>query len=243
MASVSTQPELDVAQPPAVPSLSNAHRWIDLGLVLLVAFGNSILGSIIRSFHPASVSRSNSGIGLAILGEGIALSLFFVLFNRQGRQLSDLGFGFRWTDVPKGFALTVVSFMFMGLLAIIVPDAYSLITLRKFPYNTSVSNIFTSSLWLIVPFLLLNPFFEEILVRGYLMTEWISLRGSVALAAIISLAVQTSYHLYYGVYGALIVGCGLSVFAVYYAKSRRLMPVILAHMFWDFTTVLAKLHR
>jgi membrane protease YdiL (CAAX protease family) len=39
------------------------------------------------------------------------------------------------------------------------------------------------------------------------------------------------------------VGCGLAVFAIYYAKSRRLMPVILAHMLWDFTTVLSKLHH
>ena len=99
-----------------------------------------------------------------------------------------------------------------------------------------------TSIWLVLPFLVLNAFFEEVIVRGYFMTELIELRKSVVLAAVISLAVQTSYHLYYGVYGAAMVGCGLSVFAIYYAKSRRLMPVILAHMLWDFTTVLAKMH-
>ena len=75
------------------------------------------------------------------------------------------------------------------------------------------------------------------------MTELIDLRKSVALAAVVSLGLQTSYHLYYGVFGATIVGCGLAVFAIYYAKSRRLMPVIFAHMLWDFTTVFSKLHH
>jgi membrane protease YdiL (CAAX protease family) len=35
------------------------------------------------------------------------------------------------------------------------------------------------SLWLLIPFLVLNPFFEEILVRGYLTTELADLCGSM----------------------------------------------------------------
>ena len=62
------------------------------------------------------------------------------------------------------------------------------------------------------------------------MTEWIDF-AALRDGRFISLAVQTSYHLYYGVFGALMVGCGLSVLAISYAKSRRLMPVILAHIF------------
>jgi membrane protease YdiL (CAAX protease family) len=241
MASVSTQPGLEVARP-EVPYASNAHRWIDLGLVLLVAFGHSILGSIIQWFHPASVIRSNSAIGLSILGEAIALLLFFILFGRQERRLTDIGLSFRWTDIPKGLGLAIVSLIFMRITAIAVPYIYFLVTLRDFPFNASSSNVFTASLWLLIPFLLLNPFFEEILVRGYLMTEWISLRGSAVLAAIISVTFQTGYHLYYGLYGAMMVGCGLSVFAIYFANSRRLIPVILAHMFWDLTLLWSKLH-
>jgi hypothetical protein len=132
MASVSTQPGLEVAQT-EVPDVSNAHRWIDLGLVLLVAFGQSILGSIIQWFHPATVIRSNSAIGLAILGEAIALLLFFVLFGRQERRLTDIGLSFRWTDIPKGLGLTIVSLIFIRIMAVAVPYVYFLVTLRTFP--------------------------------------------------------------------------------------------------------------
>lgn len=115
---------------------------------------------------------------------------------------------------------------------------------HKSPQLPDISTRFdATSLWFLIPLLLLNPFFEETLVRGYLMTELIELRHSVALAVVVSLAVQTSYHLYYGIYGALTVGSGLSVFALYYAKSRRLTPVILAHLLWDLTALLGAWHR
>jgi len=96
----------------------------------------------------------------------------------------------------------------------------------------------SSSFWLLIPFLMLNPFYEEILVRGYLMTEIIELRSSVVLATLVSIALQTSYHLYYGVVGALTVGSGLAVLALYYAKTRDLMPVIVAHLLWDLMALL-----
>jgi hypothetical protein len=50
MASTITQPELKIAISPETLSVSNAHRWIDLGLVLLVAFAVPLLGSIDRAF-------------------------------------------------------------------------------------------------------------------------------------------------------------------------------------------------
>jgi len=75
------------------------------------------------------------------------------------------------------------------------------------------------------------------------MTELIDLRKSALLATVISLMVQTSYHLYYGLAGAIVVGSGLAVLAIYFAKSRRLMPVILAHMLWDSTAIFGFLHR
>jgi membrane protease YdiL (CAAX protease family) len=242
MASPITQPELEISPPAEVPSVSNAHRWIDLSLVLMVAFAASILGSIHLAFHPGPITYSNIRLVLGILDEGIGLALFLVLFKRQGRRLQNIGFEFRWTDLPKALGLTVLAFTAMVAMIVTVRHAYFLITLRNLQEGPR-SGFSGASIWLIVPFLILNAFFEEMLVRGYLMTELIDLRKSVVFAAVISLAVQTSYHLYYGVYGAAMVGCGLAVFAIYYARSRRLMPVILAHMLWDFTTVLSKLHH
>lgn len=241
MAAASTQPEVQIPQHPVSP-VSRAHRWTDLGLVLLVAFAVSILGSIFRAFHLGPLNYSNARLVLGMIDEAIPLVLLFVLLKRQGRSLQDLGFSFRWTDLPKGVGLAVLGLfgMFIGFIAI--RFLYYSFTLHSFTDSGVHNNFSATSIWLILPFLVLNGFHEEIIVRGYLMTEWMELRGSAQMAAFISLAVQTSYHLYYGVFGALTVGCGLSVFAIYYAKSRRLMPVILAHIFWDLFTVFSRLH-
>lgn len=226
-----------------IPSKTQSYRWIDLGLVIAVAFGGSILASLYLAFHPEPLKYSNIRLLGGILTELTSILLFFVLFVRQGRRLGDIGFSFRWTDLPEGLALILTAGGVMWVAYVCIDYAWFFITLRS-PYWFGSRMMFADvSIWLLVPFLVLNPFFEEILVRGYLTTELIDLRGSVWLASFVSLAVQTSYHLYYGIAGALVVGCGLAVFAIYYARSRRLMPVITAHMIWDLTALLAAWHR
>ena len=86
---------------------------------------------------------------------------------------------------------------------------------------------------LALPFILLNPFFEELIVRAYLMTEIRELTGSATLALAVSVLFQSAYHLYYGWWGALSVGFMFLAFAVYFAKYRRALPVVVAHGIQD----------
>lgn len=243
MASPSTQIAPDVASPPISTSSSNTQRWVDLSLVIAVAFGGAIVVSICTAFHPVPPKYSNIRLLSGIVAEGTALCLFAALFRRQGRQLRNLGFAFRWTDLPKALGLAVAALVAMRTASPVLKYAWFLITLRD-PQWVDARGMFSSvSLWLLVPFLILNPLFEETLVRGYLTTELIELRHSVFLGTVISILFQASYHLYYGISGALVVGCGFTIFALYYAKSRRLMPIILAHLMWDLTALLGAWHR
>lgn len=86
---------------------------------------------------------------------------------------------------------------------------------------------------MMVPFSLLNPFFEELVVRAYLMTEVKDLSGSWILSAALSVAIQTSYHLYYGWEGALALSFQFLALSIYYARTRRITPIIIAHGFFD----------
>ena len=63
-----------------------------------------------------------------------------------------------------------------------------------------------------VPYSLLNPFFEELTVRAYLMSEVQDLTGSMNLAAFLSVVVQFSYHLYYGWTGAIALSFQFLIF-------------------------------
>lgn len=223
--------EIHGFEPPDAKAL-HRHRWIDLGLVLLVAFVPSIGTSVYHLFYPAPHNYTNAEIAVGLLHELTALTLFVVLFSRQNRRVRELGISFHWTDLPKGLYLLIGSFITAFLASYATRSTWFLMTHKELPVGVR-STFAATSFWLLVPFLILNPFFEEILVRGYLMTEIIELRSSVVLGTLISISVQTSYHLYYGVEGAIFVGGGLAIFALYYAKTRQLAPVIVAHMLWD----------
>lgn len=84
---------------------------------------------------------------------------------------------------------------------------------------------------------LVNPFFEEVWVCGYLMTvlkrshnPWLAISASVVLRVL--------YHLYQGARGVLsITPVGL-IFGVWYARTGRLWPLIVAHSVADLLALL-----
>src|SRR6266705_4901806 len=84
-----------------------------------------------------------------------------------------------------------------------------------------------------VTWVIINPFFEELLVRAYTMTEVLWLTQSGALAVLVSVAIQAFYHLYQGVPAALGHGATFLVFSLYYLRTRRIAPVVLAHLYLD----------
>jgi membrane protease YdiL (CAAX protease family) len=86
---------------------------------------------------------------------------------------------------------------------------------------------------------ILNGLFEELIVRGFLMTEIKRFTGSGLFAVWCSVAVQVSYHFYQGAPLALSHAATFLVFAGYYAKTNRLMPVVVAHIMSDFMSILA----
>ena len=105
--------------------------------------------------------------------------------------------------------------------------------IRKFCEVSRWQGLLRASACTVIPFVLLNPFFEELIVRAYLMTEVQDLTGSSALAILVSVIVQFSYHLYYGWAGAISLSFQFLIFALYYARSRNISPVIVAHGLFD----------
>ena len=84
-----------------------------------------------------------------------------------------------------------------------------------------------------IAFVLVNPVFEELIVRAYTMSQVIELGGSRFLAIVISVALQVSYHLYQGLVRSIAVAATFTVFSIYFARTRRIMPVVVAHFCID----------
>jgi membrane protease YdiL (CAAX protease family) len=167
-----------------------------------------------------------------IAHESLSLLLLVYVLSRRKLGLGDLGLTWARRDVVPSFVVTVLAGLSYVAGAIIIQllhyELYG--TMAQGP----VANQFFSkpTIWAL-PFMLLNPFFEELIVRAYVMTEIKELTGSTMMAIIFSVLLQASYHLYYGWMGALSVAFPFIVFAIYYARSRRAVPIIIAHEVFD----------
>ena len=92
-------------------------------------------------------------------------------------------------------------------------------------------------------FQFLNPFFEELIIRAYLITEVRSLTGSATKAIILSTVLQATYHLYQGAPSAIGHGAAFLIWSIYYARTNRVAPIILAHLYSDVGGTLWYLFR
>lgn len=214
-------------------------RWFELFLVVVVACAGSFLSSlyVLKNGPSAAPHISNARWSVGIVHEATALLLLGYVLSRRKLRFKDLGLHWSLRDVGVGLVLAAVSYVAYGLGYGVVhalhdaifPSAARELTARDFFAHPTV---------LAIPFSLLNPFFEELIVRAYLMTEVTALTGSSALAVASSVAVQFSYHLYYGWQGAVALAFLFLIFSLYYARSRKALPVIVAHGFFDVYTLI-----
>lgn len=230
-----TTPSETAPAAPALGSGSKALRWFELSLVLLVCFGGALLNSIqiLRNGAPSIASQQNMRWSFQFLEEVIGLLLLGYVLWRRKMSISDLGL--RWTgrDLLTGFLITLAGYLSYAVGYSIVHFIQQALFHPTVARTVSVRAIFGHPSLMAIPLALLNPFFEELIVRAYLMTEIGELTGSWMLAVAVSVAVQTAYHLYYGWLTALSLGFQFLLFALYYAKTRRATPIVLAHGIFD----------
>ena len=91
--------------------------------------------------------------------------------------------------------------------------------------------------WWTIPVLLFaavqNALLEEVIVVGYLMERLRELRWKVPLIIAASALLRGSYHLYQG-WGGFVGNAIMGVlFAFYYTRRRRVMPLVVAHTIMD----------
>ena len=223
-------------------------RWLELLLVLGVCFGTDILYSanilitdpFLKHSHP---DRKAFTLLTEILVEVAQLALLAYVLFRQGRRFRDIGLNFRWTDILVAVPLYGVAFWARRFVQDFASHA-----LGQKPYHAGYwhavkygwdFDIGISSAYLVatVALALINPFAEELIVRAYMITEVRILTGKTAVAVIASTLFAASYHFYQGVLPAIGQMALFFVFSLYYARTGRIMPVVLAHMAADLLQV------
>lgn len=167
------------------------------------------------------------GIFFALIPVALALYLLLRDDIRPGRDLGidfrrpghDIGWG---TGLAAGIGipglLLVYAALQLGVNAQIVPSGLQ-------PY------------WWAVPVLVLaaiqNSVLEEVIVVGYLMTRLRAGGMPMVWIVVCSAVLRGSYHLYQG-FGAFVGNAVMGVvFALFFLRTKRVMPLIVAHAILD----------
>jgi uncharacterized protein len=133
-----------------------------------------------------------------------------------------------WFDLGSATALAAV---------IGIPGVGLYVVARRLGVNTIVAAANLPHIWWAVPVLVLaaaaNGILEEVVVVGYLVTRLEQLGWDRWRAVAASALLRGSYHLYQGV-GAFVGNAVMGVvFGVFFLRTRRIIPLVVAHTVLD----------
>jgi membrane protease YdiL (CAAX protease family) len=238
---------------PSPERLPRAVLRNEVLLVLGVSLGASAVYSIVsliaKLTAPAPLSSQTTALNTSVTPDRPWLDLTYqllgVLFNvvpallalhllrrDRGDALGDLGLTplvrRPWFDLAAGAVLAaVIGIPGIGLYA----------AAKALGVNTTVAAANLPGVWWAVPVLVLaaagNAVLEEVVVVGYLLTRLrgLGLRTWHAVAA--SALLRGSYHLYQGIGGFIGNAVMGVVFALFFLRTKRLWPLIVAHTLLD----------
>ena len=249
------KPPVLVTEPPSLPPekfwTERQLLILEVLVVCLITFGSAIIASSYHFIYGYSdTTRETTGSpfyswSVRIEREVVALGLVWYLLLRRGKTFKDLGLVWVWKDL--GWAIFLIcagSLAFKGIYEGI--HFAGLASFTRQANDMRVGDILFGGGVSLMTFLfqIVNPFFEELIVRAYLMTQVRFLTGSVWTAILISTILQTSYHFYQGAPAAFGHAGTFLIFSIFYAKTKRITPVIFAHLYSDVGgTVWYLVHR
>ena len=216
-------------------------RWRHLTLVLWVSVSMPVLGSFYYLFGgTAATNPTYQGYRLwgGLIPEASGLLVLWYVLAGQGKTWRHIGWSPSLVDIRRALGLflasTAVSWV-AYIPAQYLYRAYSGAFLAQKSLNSTLAFGISA---LSVAFVCVNPFFEELIVRAYTISELTDLGANRTVAIAISVVVQLSYHLYQGFANVVVLALVFTVFSIYYSRTRRIVPVVLVHLgldlFWLF---------
>lgn len=198
----------------------------ELVLVSIVAFGyftaTSVAWLLVR---PAAFTLGTPQVTRGLLIELALFAAFAAILRARGWTAARLGLRFSVASALAGIPLFM---LFMVLYAIAAGVALRVMPIAEFRFSVH------APFWLMILFIVVNSFYEEITVTGYVIAALSSEGAALAITA--STLIRFAYHLYQGPIAAVtILPLGVLFGAVFW-RWRTLTPLIVAHTLTNLLT-------
>jgi membrane protease YdiL (CAAX protease family) len=204
---------------------------VEFLVVVMWAFGLAIFSSILAVGVTSDATVFDNRALISLVITELLQFAFLTWFLRiRGWTIGKIGLRATWRTSAGGVLLAVA----MYALFIVLHKAASAALPQIFEsaqrqYPTASPAL---SMELVFVVSVVNGFFEEIFVAGYVITALLQVR-SMWLAINVSTVIRLLYHLYQGPLGVLyVIPLGL-VLGYVFARTRQLWPLILAHILID----------
>ena len=231
-----SRPErLPLPPPPAAPHV----LWLELGLVLVLAFAPGALSLLVLAIGTGANTNGSeqllpaivSGLFSAFLSWSPVLLIAYLLVRSgEGRRGIGLGRFEGRADGLVGLGLWVASFVLVLILAWV----FSPLGHREVDFlPNELPQWFRWVDALVIA--VTAGVTEEVVVRGYAQTRLEQLKVPTAMVLVLPTALWGILHLYQGASAALTVFCLGMLYAWYFHRTRRLWPIIIAHGLFDLT--------
>lgn len=196
---------------------------------MLGAFGMFVMSSLTAAFAGGSSSPlTNDALLDLVAYEAVLLAMLGIFLSLRGWRPADVGLSPTLKDTAIGGVIVLADYM----VYIVAWSIYSQFTTvssdLSFSADLQVSSVVLLSL--------VNGFFEELFVCGYLINA-VKKRRSVVFAINVSVAIRLAYHLYQGPIAVPSIVPMALIFGYWFARTGRLWPLVVAHALMDFVAL------
>jgi membrane protease YdiL (CAAX protease family) len=198
---------------------------IVLGVPTMIFLASSIRW---RLTHHGAVVFTDTRL-LTTLGIEIVVTLLLLPFLlRRGWNPLNVAPPPEAPDILRGLlvwlAILAALYLTLFILYLFVPNTIAFLQARQFIGSVSPIVVIVASL--------LNPIFEEFLWLGYAIPA-VASRFGLAVACAVSVVLRVAVHLYQGKLAFISVLPIAVVLTLYFARSGRLWPTVVAHVIID----------
>ena len=217
--------------------LSKLTPLQELIIVLAVAFGWLIYLSNIHFFRNF-LNTDNSGevnyfynnfsYLSSLIYQLVIIGVMAIFLEARNWRANDFPIRITWKAIGAGFLLLFLNNFILNM-SLYLPFFQDV---ADGVQSTNLVNRANVSIPLaILSAAIISPFFEEILLIGYL-GKWFE-KYSPVIFILASTLLRISYHTYQGFFGIYSVAIGGIIFTLYFLKYRNLTPIILTHILFN----------